>query len=686
MTPSPFRSAAVACGIVTASLAFGVLTPDVATAASADAPTSSRPSASDAVFVPDLPVDPLLESPAISRIEDTFAGSRAVTGFAGTDDVYLLDGDETVSRWAGGQGLFLLRALDKYRDTGLDLVRVHIAADGTATRTERIPLPRTLRVDGLRAENRFVPGPKRFEGTATVGATITATDTVTGTTLFRTEVPSARSAVGTWSAEADLTAGDHTITFSQTLPDGRKSTIERVVFSEGTGATPAAPQVQPSERRLDGDFTLWGAVDDRTVAVEVRAGSGTRVGETRVVDGEFVATVPQEHLGATLEVVGISEDGSESPATRAELLPLAVDPDVEAPGVRDVNVLPNGSIQLVGDVKRTAGLQVLDGDVVVAHIRPDTAGWSFTIGQAHTGRQLDLVALAFNGQHYSATSERLALPRLLQVDGIHQQNDYTPGTRRFSGSAEAGATVVATDQHGAELFRARAAQTRSGIAAWSASAELSSRDGYEVTFTQTTADGRTSVMQDIAFTPATDETQPIEPATVQTTAVSAGALNTFTGTATPNASIRVRNAWGTQIVPGTVTADEDGDWSFQRVVSTGATKFDFVIEQTLDGTVDTSRVFSIAAAAALRDASVATSSVSPGVLNTFTGTATPNASIRVRNAWGTQIVPGTVTADEDGDWSFQRVVSTGATKFNFVIEQTLDGTVATSRVFSIRAS
>jgi hypothetical protein len=685
MAPSPFRSTAVACGIVTASLAFGILPPGAAIAASPDAPTSSRSSASDAVSVPDLPVDPLLESPTIAKIEDTFVGSRAVTGFAGTDDVYLLDGDETVSRSLGGQGVFVLRALDKYRDRSLDVVRVHTAEDGTKTRTERSPLPRTLQVDGLRESNRFVPGSKRFEGTATVGATVTATDTVTGTTLFSTEVPSARTATGAWSAEADLTAGDHTITFSQTLPDGRGSTIQRVAFTEVADEGPAAPEVRPSERRLDGDFTLWGAVDERTAEVEVRAG-GTPVGETRVVDGEFTATVPQEHLGASLEVVAISEDGAESTATPAELLPLPVDAAVAKPAVRQVNTLPDGTIQVIGEVQRIVGAQVLDGDTVVGSIAADTNGWSFTIRPEHTGKQLDLVNLAFDGQRYSATSERVALPRLLQVDGVGAENEYEPGEHDFSGSAESGATVVATDQHGTELFRAQAPQTRAGVAAWSASAELSSRDGYEVTFTQTTADGRTSVMQDIVFTPATDGTQPIESATVHTTAVSAGALNTFTGTATPNASIRVLNAWGTQIVPGTVTADEDGGWSFQRVVSKGATKFDFVVEQTLDGTVDTSRLFSIQAASALRGATVGTSAVSAGVLNSFTGAATPNASIRVLNAWGTQIVPGTVTADEDGDWSFQRVVSKGATKFDFVVEQTLDGTVDTSRLFSIRAS
>ncbi|WP_420369719.1 hypothetical protein [Curtobacterium sp. L1-20] len=581
MAPSPFRSTAVVCSIITASLGFGLLTPVMASAATPP-PASSVAQDPPADSIVGLPVDPRLDAPIVSRIEDTFAGSRAVMGFAGGDDVYLLDGDETVSRWAGGQGLFLLRALDKYRDSALDLVRVHTAADGTKTRTERSALPRTLQVDGLRASNQFLPGTKQFRGTASVGATITATDVTSGTTLFETEVPAARTAVGAWSADAELTAGDHTVTFTQTLPDGRKSVIDRVAFSEGTGEAPAAPVVQPSERRLDGDFTLWGAVDDRTVEVEVRTADGTSIGETRVVDGDFTATIPQEHLGSTVDVVAIAADGTESAVSPAELTPLPVSTAVTKPAVREVNVLPDGTVQVIGEVQQMAGAQILDGDTVVGSIPSGTNGWSYNIRAQFTGKQLDLVNLGFDGQRYSATSERVALPRLLQVDGVAAENSYTPGENDFSGSAEAGATVVARDQKGTELFRAEAKETRSGVAKWSARADLASADGYAVTFTQTTADGRTSVMKDITFTPQEDEA-PTAPTAEGYFPEDVAHWAGIAGLATVGSDVVARTSDGTEIGRTTVT-DPSGTYNIgidPAKVGDGVQEFE--VTQVVDG-------------------------------------------------------------------------------------------------------
>ncbi|MCA5922354.1 hypothetical protein [Curtobacterium oceanosedimentum] len=664
MALSPFRSTAVVCSIVTASLGFGLLTPAVATAA-APSPTNSVAQDPPVAAIDDLPVDPRLESPTVSRIEDTFAGSRAVMGFAGSDDVYLLDGDETVSRWAGGQGLFLLRALDKYRDSALDLVRVHTAADGTKTRTERTPLPRTLQVDGLRASNRFVPGTKQFSGTASAGATITATDVTSGTTLFETEVPAARTAVGAWSAGAELTAGDHTVTFTQTLPDRRTSVIDRVAFSEGTGESPAAPVVQPSERRLDGDFTLWGAVDDRTVEVEVRTSDGTSVGETRVVDGEFTATVPQEHLGSTVDVVAISADGTESAVSTAELMPLPVSADVTKPAVREVNVLPDGTVQVIGEVQQMAGAQILDGDTVVGSIPSGTNGWSFNIRAQFTGKQLDLVNLGFDGQRYSATSERVALPRLLQVDGVAAENSYTPGEHDFSGSAEAGSTVVAHDQQGRELFRAEAEATRSGVAKWSARADLASTDGYEVTFTQTTADGRTSVMKDITFT--ADASAVFAVTSPEAGSTHKGELVTFTGTgaAGDEVTLHVTNFDSTDVTTKVTGA---GTWSVQRYLGVGAYAFDITQRNTagdVTGSVTDHRINQPAAGAGQPFAvtSPEAGSDHKGEMVTFTGTgaAGDEVTLAVSNF---SSAPVSTRVGQDGTWRVQRFLGTGAYTFD----------------------
>jgi|GEM_PF-2754993 len=685
MTPIPFRSAAVVCGIVTASLGVGLVSPAVASATTAPAASQTgdaRPAEQDTP-IGSIPVDPAIGAPQILSIEDTAVGSRAVMGNAGSDELYLLDGETTVSAWPGGSGLFLLRALDKYRDSSLDIVRVHTASDGTKTRTERTALPRTLQVEGLREQNEFTPGTTAFHGTATAGATITATDTdgstlfttdvaattaaatdVAATTAAATDVAAAEAAAGAWTADAELTDADHQITFTQTLPDGRTSVINRVAFTPGAATAPAAPVVQPAERTLDGAFTLWGSVDEATTAVEVRDADGTKVGETRVTNGEFTATIPQEHIGTSVDVVAIAADGTESAPTPAELTPLPTSADVTKPAVREVNVLPNGTIQVIGEVQPVPGTQVLDGDTVVGSIAPGSNGWTLRIDEDFTGKQLDLVNLAFDGQRYSAMSERVALPRLLEVDGIEAENTYKPGERTFSGSAEAGATIVATDAAGTELFRAETKQNRSGVAAWEASADLTSKDGYEITFTQTTADGRTSVMKDITFTPDED----VAPQDLTLTSHRSGGTfmpgpQRFSGTATPGATVEFNPfGWSPAMAGYTLTTTADattGAWTIER----GLADVEYhVLAFRQD--VDADVVQQITGVRLTPEATadlVLTSPgdrFTPGTVQTFTGTATPGTTVTLDPFGDSEQYAAyrlTATADTTtGEWTITR--------------------------------
>ncbi|MBT1682854.1 hypothetical protein [Curtobacterium flaccumfaciens] len=177
----------------------------------------------------------------------------------------------------------------------------------------------------------------------------------------------------------------------------------------------------------------------------------------------------------------------------------------------------------------------------------------------------------------------------------------------------------------------------------------------------------------------------LTPVTVTTPErVTPGRSNTFTGTGEPGATFRVLNVSGTQIVPGTFEVDGEGNWTFNRVVSNGASNFRFVIEQSKNGQTEKSALFTIEAAG-LAPVTVANRSVTPGVLNTFTGTGEPGASYRVLNITGTQIVPGTFEVDAQGNWTFDRAVSRGATEFRFALEQTKNGRTELSELFTLPA-
>ncbi|MBF4606159.1 hypothetical protein, partial [Curtobacterium sp. VKM Ac-1393] len=630
MAPAPFRRAAVVCSIVTATLGVGVLVPVSATAATAPA-ASTAPSTSDALTPdaiegnPDLdaiPVDPSLGAPRFLNDWSTLHGARTVIGDAGRDAVWLVAGD-TVHDYSPPGGAFVLTVQDRHKDAGLEVIRVHTAEDGTQTRTERIPMPWTITVTGAEAQNSFTPGKNRFTGTATAGATITATD-ATGATLFSTETTGSRSGVGTWSADAVLADTDYAITLTQTTPSGETNQLRGITYTPSTADAPPAPTVDETYRALDGSFMISGKLDAPAESILVEDEAGASIADGSLNPSGYVAKVPNDRIGSTVYVVARSADNVRSPRVPVALEQLPTDSSISAPSLRSVTVHPNGRVQVVGEHDDAPGLWILDGDRVVGSVSRSDAAWSYSIDPAATDKQLTIANLSFDGRDLSGLSERVLLPRLLQVDGIAEQNTYTPGARAFSGKAEAGATITATDQDGHELFSTEVSDTRSGVGTWSGSADLTSRDGYEVTFTQTTTDGRTSIMRNIGFDA---ETQTVAPATVTTKTVTAGINNTFTGTATPGATIRILNPNGTQIVPGTHDVASDGTWTFDRIVSKGATKFDFVIEQTVDNTVSKSSTFSLTASTD-RAVTVTTKTVTAGINNTFTGTATPGATIR----------------------------------------------------------
>ncbi|NUU12245.1 hypothetical protein, partial [Curtobacterium pusillum] len=184
-----------------------------------------------------------------------------------------------------------------------------------------------------------------------------------------------------------------------------------------------------------------------------------------------------------------------------------------------------------------------------------------------------------------------------------------------------------------------------------------------------------------------EEEESFRPVVVDQAEVQAGARNTFTGTATPGATFRVLNPSGTQIVAGEHRVEDDGTWTFDRVVSTGADRLAFVIEQRLGDRTEVSKSFSLPASATRpTPVTVSTGSVVAGVSNTLEGTAEAGARFRVLNGSGTQIVPGEHTVAADGRWSFDRVVSKGASGLSFRLEVTgAGGFVSTSPVFTVPA-
>ena len=666
MASTSFRSAAVVCGVLTASLGFGLLTPAVATAATT---TPAAASSSDSTVQEDLPdfdsipVDPALEAPRFSIDWSTPWSSRIVGGTAGGDDVWLVSGDTVYDR--STTGVFFLVVQDRHKDEPLEAIRVHTAADGTQTRAERIPIPRTIRIDGLQQQNTFTPGSTtHFAGSATAGATIVAKDTTSGATLFTTEVSGARNGTGTWNADADLTDSDHVITLTQTTTDGRTNELRDVRFSPAASDAPQAPTVVQKGRVLDGSFVVAGSVAEDVDSVVVQDEAGSTIADASLGETGYSARLPQDRVGSTVYVVGRTADGTSSARVPVALEQLPIDPTAAAPSLRSVFVYPDGRVQVVGERDDAPGLWILDGDRVVGHTTRADAVWSYTIAAAATGKQLDMVNLVFDGRDFSGTSERVALPRLLQVDGIADDNTYAPGARTFSGKAEAGATVTATDQDGHQVFSAEVTGSRSGVGTWKADADLTSAKGYELTFTQTTADGRTSVMRDIAFAADEDTASRDLALTSHQSGTFTPGPQRFTGTATPGATVTFNPAGfdpSNARYDMTTKANSSGVWTIERSLADWQYK-DAAFRQDADGDVVKqvkSPLVPEVEDAAPRDLALTShqaGTFTPGPQR-FTGTATPGATVTFNPAGfdpSNARYDVTTQANSSGVWTIER--------------------------------
>ncbi|TDN41682.1 hypothetical protein EDF64_1161, partial [Curtobacterium flaccumfaciens] len=277
--------------------------------------------------------------------------------------------------------------------------------------------------------------------------------------------------------------------------------------TSATPSTPAttavdAPDQQDVFRNVAGEFRLRGLAPGAEKVVAQHDGVDIAEAQTLFARKAYTVVVPLSAAGSTIELIAVAADGSRSAATQVALPETTVDPSLTKPEIEKVWSFPNGRQRITPAAQVDANtVWLLDGDRVIEAHRQGVAFPFFEAPADIADKPLDLVQFGPDGR----ISERTPVPRPIQVDGLGETNVYTPGTKDFAGTAESGATIIATDQDGDELFREQATTARNGIGSWRGTADLTAKDGYEVTFTQTTTDGRTSTMENIAFTVAEDD-------------------------------------------------------------------------------------------------------------------------------------------------------------------------------------
>ncbi|WIE66060.1 hypothetical protein DEI99_005860 [Curtobacterium sp. MCLR17_036] len=656
----------IAVGLSCTIGASGAVAAPASVATSTPAPASSPDTTARSVQAG-------IPAPVVQRIDTDPNGTQRMLGSAGTDRVEVLDGDTVVTAWPGGSGLFSIAVPARFKDTPLTIVASR-TVDGEVLRSAPVALPRTLQVDDVtKSVVRFVPGRHTFAGTATAGATITAKD-ADGTELFSTEVPTSKTAAGRWATEVDLSDEAHVVDFTQTVRGGATTTMRGVSFLPASDETIAPPTVDVVDRGVRGQFFVQGTVAGTAV---VTVGDEEFTAEANV-EGRFVVDVPARLVGRPATIAARTFSGTSTPVA-VSLAAAPVDASIAAPTVRDVFNLPDGRIMVTGDPHAPGAIWFMHGDRVVAGTSPD-GGFSYTIGSEYTDQQVDMATMQFG-----TISERTALPRLLSVDGVtDHENSFVPGPQTFTGRAEAGATVTARDADGTELFSVEASGAKAGVGSWSAEADLSA-GSHELTFTQTTPDGRTSVMQDIGFT--SEDDAPVAPVVV--TAPAEGATVTskrpvFEGTGAEGASVVVKGS-SRQVATTTVA---DGKWSVPADFDLGNGEYRLWVTQTPTGgaaptTVEVSFSVRHAAVAPVVVTGPTEGSTVTSRRPVFEGTGAEGATIVVKGS-SRQVATTTVA---DGTWSVPADFDLGNGEYRLWVTQTPTGGAAPTTVevsFTVR--
>ncbi|MED5609695.1 Ig-like domain-containing protein, partial [Pseudomonas sp. JH-2] len=523
------------------------------------------------------------------------------------------------------------------------------------------------------------------------------------------------SEVGSVATDAE---GNWSITLDDLGADGLKTLTAKAVdtagqWSPATGgfdifldtrapATPDAPSALDNVGAVTGPIT-GGVTDDSTPTFSGSAEPGATVtikdGDsvlgTAIVDGEGNwSFTPAEALGeGEHSITTVVSDAAGNVSEPSDALVLVVDtrPLVVsvAKALDDAGSLTaelgNGAVTddrtptLVGSATAGALVTVMDGASVLGSVVADAAGaWSLELPeQADGSYSYDVTAsngansastrfeLTIDGSAPAKPGAILAVDNLGDVTGPIDNGITDDSTPTFSGSAEPGSVVTILD--GGSVLGTAVAD---GDGNWSFTPAQPLTDGeHAISVTATDAAGNVSEPSDVlALTVDTSDVLVSieaaiddigEPQSLSNNALTNDATPTLVGKTLADAVVVIFEG---EVEIGSVTADAEGNWSFQlpaqadgehtytASVSNGANSGS--AEFSLN--VDTAAPATPAVVLATDDQGLVRGPIAAGGVTddaqpVFSGTAEAGAVVTLLD--GAEVL-GSVTADANGDWSF----------------------------------
>ncbi|WP_054177789.1 Ig-like domain-containing protein [Trabulsiella odontotermitis] len=555
------------------------------------------------------------------------------------------------------------------------------------------------------------------------GATNDTTPTISGTgdagnliTLYNGNTPIGSTQVdsnGNWSFTPSpaLPEDSYTLTVKETDPAGNTSVASDAITFTIDTTPPAAPVISNADDNVGTPATITsgGITDDATPTINGTGINGsivtlyngtTLIGEATVINGEWsiTPTTPLQDGTWTLTAVARDPAGNNSPVSgdftlTVNTVPLAAPELIEVVSHEETtsDVLADGAstndntLTFNGTGTPDSTVLIYDTDTTTpvgsATVDPDGT-WTWSSPVLSEGDH----TFSFGAENSTGNTVSPSNPIMLTVDTTPPASPTVgtvdPNGTLVSGTADAGSTVIITDNAGTVLG--------TGV--------TGSNGNYSVTISPAQVNGE--ALNATAQDPAGNQSQPtgftaadnpgtvLPPTLVITddidpvsgTLVSGDSTNdtlpTLSGTAVANAIVTI---WLDGSRLDSVTADGNGNWEYQLTTPLNDGTHRFAVSQTGSGsspdvtiTVDTAAPGAPVLGSVIDDQLPVTGAIaSGGTTNdthpTLSGTAEPGSLLTI-NDNGTAI--GSVVVGPGGNWVFTPTTPLGDGPHNITLVAT----------------
>ncbi|ROS53600.1 hypothetical protein EDF21_1449 [Frigoribacterium sp. PhB118] len=588
-----------------------------------------------------------------------------------------VDGDEiarTEARLGSGAWSTPIGAPDAGGDYD---VRVHQEIDGEAngeivvTVAYGAGVAITAPVEGMAHDG----GPVTLRGTGEVGAQVTVREEGRSTVLGSAQV----LANGQWTIRTtDVDDRKHVLEASQT-GKGNNTTTSTVTLNPENGEQPpviVAPTVETPEAgsTVTTSRPVFSGHGQDGATVTIGYGPNSIIGTGTVVDGEWTITPTRGlSLGTSNLVVTqtVGDDVQQITHTInrvAAELPLSVTSHVndqfyEAGVTTFRGTAPIGSTVTAKNQWGTpmGAANAADGTWAFnRNLGPTTAGYLITFTATPPVGTPQVVTLKLNYENVVA----------FQITSPTNNSTYTEGTATFRGTAAPNAAIAATNQWGTPM----GSTTASLQGDWAFDRYLGPTSaGYDITFVATKG---TDVQRQTIHLDYRETNVPVAVTSIADGDTYRPGMNVLKGTGTPGATVRAVNATNNWNVPmGQAEVDSEGNWALPERNWGPANDYAIKVTQTNPDKSTTETTVNVKAprfAPLVLTSPAVGDTYENGVAATFTGTATPFATVTVSSATSSTVYRE-VQADAQGNWSFSRAWGPSHNYTLNITQKALDG-------------